>query len=161
MAFPPTRSVDINTWMPYAGERIGPFVPSRLFDAHFYTLGPHLEMHHPDFVILQQSHEAVLNFHCDQIRFWQQTHRQIGKLMHMLQFYHHHMQHQNIGDSLPTDFIYGNIDSRAQEAVQTVGQAVRYLKRHHETPVWLKNQMLFEAKHAHPCMPKIARRHSF
>ena len=33
MAFPPTRSLDINTWMPYAGERIGPLVPSRLRDA--------------------------------------------------------------------------------------------------------------------------------
>ena len=50
MAFPPTRYRDINTWLPYFSERITPVVPTRLRDAHFYTIGPHMHLHHLDYV---------------------------------------------------------------------------------------------------------------
>ncbi len=159
MAFPPTRYRDINSWLPYTSERIAPVVPNRLCDARFYTMGPHLQLHHLDYVILQRRHQLVHSFQQDQITFWNQTHRDIGKMMHMLQFYHHHMHRQNNQDGL-TDFLYVTVGNRAQELMKTVHQAVRYLKRHQETPVWLQNQMLFDSIHSHPFMPKITRRHS-
>ena len=131
MAFPPTRYRDINSWLPYSSERIAPVPPTRLSDAHFYTMGPHLQLHHLDYVILQRHHQLVLSYHQEQITFWNQVHRDVGKLMHILQFYHHHMHRQNNQDGL-TDFLYGTINTRAHELMRTVHQAVRYLKRHAE-----------------------------
>ena len=159
MAFPPTRYRDINSWLPYSSERIAPVPPTRLSDAHFYTMGPHLQLHHLDYVILQRQHQLVLSYHHEQITFWNQVHRDVGKLMHMLQFYHHHLHQQNNHDGL-TDFLHGAINTRAHDLMRTIHQAVRYLKRHQERPVWLKNQMLFDSIHSHPFMPKVTRRHS-
>ena len=55
MAFPPTRYRDTNSWLPYSSERIAPVPPTRLSDAHFYTMGPHLQLHHLDYVIFPRT----------------------------------------------------------------------------------------------------------
>ena len=86
MAFPPTRYRDINTWLPYFSERITPVVPTRLRDAHFYTIGPHMHLHHLDYVVLQRHHQLVCAFQHEQLTFWPRVHRDTEKLMHTQSF---------------------------------------------------------------------------
>ena len=159
MAFPPTRYRDINTWLPYFSERITPVVPTRLCDAHFYTIGPHVQLHHLDYVILQRHHQLVHSFQQEQLTFWTQIHRDTGRLMHTVQFYHHHLHTQNHQGGL-TDFLYVTAGNRAKELMHTAKYANRDLRRHQEIPVWLKNQILWDSIHSHPFMQKITRRHS-
>ena len=159
MAFPPTRHRDINTWLPYFSERITPVAPTRLRDAHFYTMGPHVQLHHLDYVILQRHHQLVHSNQHDQLAFWTQVHRDTGRLMHMVQFYHHHLRlHNNQGGLI--DFLYGAAGNRTKELIRTANYAIRDLRRHQEIPVGLKNQILWDSIHSHPFMQKITRRHS-
>ena len=159
MAFPPTRYRDINTWLPYFSERITPVVPTRLRDAHFYTIGPHMHLHHLDYVVLQRHHQLVCAFQHEQLTFWPRVHRDTEKLMHMLQFYHYHLRaHDDQGGLI--DFLYGTAGNRAKEMIHSAQHASRDLRRHQETPIFLKNQILWDSIHSHPFMPKITRRHS-
>ena len=68
-----------------AAVLITPVVPTRLCDAHFYTMGPHIQLHHLDYVILQRHHQMVHSFQQEQLTFWTQVHRDTGRLMHMTQ----------------------------------------------------------------------------
>ena len=128
MAFPPTRYRDINTWLPYFSERITPVVPTRLRDAHFYTIGPHMHLHHLDYVVLQRHHQLVCAFQHEQLTFWPRVHRDTDKLMHMLQFYHHHLRaHDDQGGLI--DFLYGTAGNRAKEMIHSAQHASRDLRR--------------------------------
>ena len=149
-------------------------------------MGPHVQLHHLDYVILRR-HQLVHSFQQEQLTFWTQIHPDTGKLMHMVQFYHHHMRTQNHQGGL-TDFLYVTAGNRAKELMHTANYAIPYLRRHlfffyciaelavkpcrssrsntpylrrhQETPVWLKNQILWDSIHSHPFMQKITRRHS-
>ena len=150
----------INSWMPYGGERLAHVATSRLSQAQFYTIGAQLHVHHLDYSILRQSRQSCAEFHEAQTVFWQEANRQIAKLMRMIQCCHHHLHAHDAG-GLPNAFLYNNIDFQAYEAARNIGQAVRLLGSHQEIPTWLNNQILFEAKHGHPYLPKLTRRHSF
>lgn len=162
----------INSWMPFGGQRHPPtswvpsthIAPSPLSQAHFYTIGTQLHVHHLDYSILRQSRQSCADFYEAQTLFWQQANHQIGKWMHMIQFCYRHLHAdvaEDVADGLPNAFLYNNIDFGAHEAGRAMGQAVRLLESHQKNPTWLNNQMLFEAKHGHPYMPKLTRRHSF
>ena len=138
MAFPPTRYRDINTWLPYFSERITPVVPTRLRDAHFYTIGPHMHLHHLDYVVLQRHHQLVCAFQHEQLTFWPRVHRDTDKLMHMPQFYHHHLRAYDDQGGL-IDFLYGTASNRAKEMIHSAKHAIRDLRRQQEIPVYLKN----------------------
>lgn len=161
MAFPPTNAFDVNSWLPYADNRTGPFQPRHLRDAFAYTYGSLFVLHHLDFVILQNIDQQVSFLDRQQIAFWTQIRHDITKLMTRIQFYHRHVQGQTLRDGLSTDFLYNNIDSRAQEAVEKLSQSASYIRRHQHTPSFLKQEKLFEVTHPHPFMPRVQRRHSW